>query len=93
MYYIHPYMFQNVLGELPHRFDAHALEARVLRNYPTEFAQELQRFAGAADPLRSFSAAFAQSFDRQFRQFVTRTTKVQSPNLGGRLSMNQEWQQ
>ncbi len=77
--------------DCPNTFDAHWVEQRLLRHYPSEFAHELLEFQGSNDPLQQFSAAFAQWLDRKFAGQIHQTRKVSSLNLGGLVCMNQEW--
>lgn len=84
-------MLSKVFEELPDTFDAHRLERRTLRVLPIPFAEELLEFRMSDDPLQQFSAAFAQWFDRAFEGDIRKTAKVESCNLGGVKSLNQEW--
>lgn len=91
MNYITRPMAAAILNSLGPSFDAHMIEQRVLRLYPIAFAEELLRFRATADPLRQFSAAFAQWVDQTFAGQISKTQKVPSANLGGQTSDNQEW--
>ena len=84
-------MLVEVFEQMPDTFDAHHLERRTLRLLPVPFAEELLEFRTSNDPLQQFSAAFAQWFDRVFAGDIRKTTKVESCNLGGETSLNQEW--
>ena len=92
MQFLTAQMMADGINQLDDRFDAHAVEKRVLRLHTNEFAQELMRYATSTDQLRQFSAAFAKSVDSTFNAQIVQTQKVNSENLGGELSMNQEWQ-
>ncbi|HEV7587580.1 MAG TPA: hypothetical protein VGO40_05570 [Longimicrobium sp.] len=84
-------MLVDVFEMLPDTFDAHDLERRTLRVLPVPFAEELLEFRSSDDPLLQFSAAFAQWFDRAFAGEVTKLEKVETENLGGLVSTNQQW--
>jgi hypothetical protein len=81
-----------VINELPSRFDTHMLEKRILRLHPETVAHELLAFRHAGDALHQFSAALARWVDTQFRAQIRQTSKVNSENLGGQESRNQEWE-
>jgi hypothetical protein len=81
-----------IINELPARFDAHMLEKRILRLYPVDVAQELLEFRQTEDTLHQFSAHFAKWVDTQFRGQIRQTRKINSENLGGLESSNQEWE-
>lgn len=78
----------NVLGD---RFDAHDVEALLLRTSTGAFARELLRYETRDDPLLRFSAEFSQHLDRRFGGQIQQTEKVPSRNLGGQVSRNQQW--
>ena len=92
MQFLNAQMMADGINQLGDRFDAHAVEKRVLRLHANEFAQELTRYATSNDQLRQFSAAVAKFVDSAFRGQIVQTQKVNSKNLGGECSMNQEWQ-
>jgi len=73
-------------------FDAHTVEKRILRLHTAAAANELLEFLHTADPLHQFSAAFARWIDSEFRGQIRQTRKIQSENLGGEQSQNQEWE-
>ena len=85
-------MAASIINVMPPTFDAHRLERRVLRTYPVAFAYQLLEFTTSQDPLHQFSAAFARWIDSEFRGEIRKTHKVNSDNLGGESSQNQEWE-
>ena len=92
MHHLTRAMIAAILNTLPRPFDAHAVEQRVLRLHPVEFAEDLLRFRTSPDPLRQFSAAFAQWVDRTFSGQIRQTRKVSSAHLAGEVSDNQQWE-
>ncbi len=84
-------MIATAMNDLQSPFDAHALEKRCLRRYPLAVADEIKRQHASGDPLLYFSAVFAKYVDNAFRGQIAKTRKVDSENLGGVISQNQEW--
>jgi hypothetical protein len=78
----------NGLGET---FDAHQVEAALLRTDAGAFARELLRCETRDDPLLRFSAEFSRHIDRRFQNQIRRAEKVGSRNLGGQVSKSQQW--
>jgi hypothetical protein len=91
MTYVTNRMIADAMNELPIQFDAHALEKRCLRRNPLEVADEIKRHHATGDPLLYYSAVFAKHVDSAFRGQIAKTVKVESENLGGESSRNQEW--
>lgn len=91
MQFLTTQMIANAINQLGEQFDSHAVEKRVLRLHTNEFAQELMRYATSKDQLRQFSAVFAKTIDSSFNGQIAKTQKKKSENLGGEISMNQEW--
>ncbi len=92
MQFLTAQMLADGINQLGERFDAHAVEKRVLRLHTNEFSQELIRYATSTDQLRQFSAVFSKAVDSTFNGQIVQTQKVSSENLGGEISVNQEWQ-
>jgi hypothetical protein len=51
----------------------------------------IKRQHASGDPLLYFSAVFSKYVDTAFRGQIAKTTKVDSENLGGEPSRNQQW--
>ena len=85
-------MVRDIINGTPSDiFDTHWLEQRLLRLHTVAFAEDLLEGRRDVDPLKSFSTAFAQWVDRQFRGDIQQTTKVDSINLVGDPVSNQQW--
>lgn len=91
MKHITSQMVRPIIRHCAAPFDTHELERLVLRQHTEAFARELLEFRTGRDPLHSFSARFAKWVDLTFRQEIEKTATVESQNLGGRLSSNQQW--
>ena len=91
MKYLNRDMVAQVLNSLDSPFDAHLVEEGCRQRYPVAVADELSSFGNSPDPLRQFSAAFAQRLGREFASQIQKTSKVKSENLRGRVSRNQQW--
>ena len=85
-------MIADAINQLGDRFDAHSVQKRCLRLHTVAFAQELASFERTQDPLQQFSAAFAKFVDTTFHDQIRKTNRVNSENLGGKESQNQEWE-
>ncbi len=87
-------MVADAINRAPNLFDSHDAEKSALRLHPVATAQEIVAKGHTNDPLRYFSAAFAQYVDRTFGGpggQITKTSRVNSENLGGLPNMNQQW--
>lgn len=93
MHHLQPQMVAEAINDLGPRFDAHAVEKRLLRRYTVETAREILRYADSGDVLRAFSAQLARYVNRTFRGQIRSTTpKVISENLGGKDAVNTQWE-
>lgn len=95
----------DILNQLGPVFDAHAAEKKALGMYAQLVGQELARCNGTTNitSLQMFSMQFAQTIDQTFGSVskspqIQKTKsgkkgdgKVESENLAGKMSLNQEW--
>jgi hypothetical protein len=85
-------MGAEAINHLPIVFDTHMVERYTIRHHTLAFAAGLGEFGRPTDVLKQFSAHFGRWIDREFRGQLRKTRKVLSENLGGRQSLNQEWE-
>jgi hypothetical protein len=77
---------------LPAEFDSHAAERAMRKLYGMEFQQELDRFRGKKDPLKSFSQAFGMWLRRHFPNHITSAgRRPKTLSLRNTISENQLW--
>lgn len=72
-------------------FDTHIVEQRILRIHPLAFAYEIIDHQHNDDVFQQFSASFSKRIGSAFPNEVEKVEKVNSTNLGGRDSDNQQW--
>lgn len=92
MHHIKSPMIANAISQLSNPFDSHDVERRVLRTEPIAFANELLRYAQSKDILQAFSAQFALFVGSCMQGQIRKTSKVNTPNLGGLDSPCQQWE-
>ncbi len=95
MRYLTADMVADAINRAPTPFDAHDVEKRVLRHHPVETAREIEAQAGSGDALRFFSAVLSRYVEKTFggpAGQIRKTRKVESENLGGQRSANQQWE-
>jgi hypothetical protein len=85
-------MTASVLNQLGPTFDTHLVEKRLLRWHSAAVASEILEFSQAQDTLHQFSAQLGKWIDLEFRGQIRQTQKVRTENLGGEMSMNQQWE-
>lgn len=96
MRYLTAQMIADAINRAPTPFfDAHDVERSALRLHTVETANEIIAHGPSGDPLKYFSAVFASYVDRTFggpAGQIRKTSKTDSPNLGGETSTNQQWE-
>ena len=95
MRFLTPEMIADAINRAPNPFDAHDVEKGLLRHHAVETAREIVAQAGSGDALRFFSAVLSRHMDRTFggpSGPIHKTRKVESENLGGLRSLNQQWE-
>jgi hypothetical protein len=95
MRYLTAQMVADAINRVPSPvFDSHDVEKGVLQLHSVWTAKEILHQRRSGDALRCFSAAFAKYVDQTFAGAagqIQKTTKVKSENLGGEVSLNQQW--
>jgi hypothetical protein len=96
MRYLTAQMVADAINRAPSpRFDTHEVEKSALGLHPLETAQEIVAQADSGDALKYFSAALARYIANTFGSpggQIRKTSKVQSMNLRGLVSRNQQWE-
>jgi hypothetical protein len=70
-------------------FDSHALICDLMSRYPQEYVRELHARVHLADPIKATHADIGQALLSV--PGIAPTRKVDSLNVRGRVSENQEW--
>lgn len=81
-------MISQSIERMDQTFDSHALIRDLMRNWPRAYATDLDASIGD-DPIRVLHSAIGTrllSFDT-----IVKTRKVDSPNVRGETTENQEW--
>jgi hypothetical protein len=85
-------MIVEAINQQENRFDCHDVERRLIRDHAVATAKDIIAYEHSGDPLKYFSAVLSKYIDTAFRPQLRKLEKVITPNLGGKLSLNQQWE-
>jgi len=90
MEYITDKILNDVIDQMPQKFDSHDFFKRMTRLFPSDYVKELCRFKNHSDPFLVLHPMIARKLasDDGLRQMG----KVDSPNIGGNSTSNESWE-
>ena len=90
MRYITNQMLLAVIGQLPMRFDSHDVIRGLMTAFPQEYVREEYENVGNQDPIRETHRQIGIAL--LGISCIRPTRRVNSPNIRGPITENQEWE-
>ena len=90
MEYITDTIINEVIDQMPKKFDSHDFFKKITRLFPSDYVRELCRFKNQDDPFFVLHPMIARKLASNDR--LRQMGKVDSPNIGGNSTSNEYWE-
>jgi len=91
MEYITNTIINDVIDQMPQKFDSHDFIKRMTRLFPSDYVKELCRFKNHDDPFLVLHPMIARNLAGN--DGLKQIGKVDSPNIGGKSTSNESWEE